>query len=121
MNSTATRLPHPRRALAAFGVLAACLIGASGSALAATPADETPSMKVSYADLNLTSDEGNSALYARIAAAARQVCLTDRVDIRDLGAYAQARSCEAQAIARAVHAVHSPRLAAIYDARQPHG
>jgi UrcA family protein len=121
MNPTATRFTNQRRTLAAFGVLAACLLGASGSALAATSADAAPSIKVAYGDLNLTSDEGNSALYARIAAAARQVCFAGGADIRDLARYSQARSCEAQAIAQAVHAVHSPRLAAIYEARQPRG
>lgn len=121
MNSIATSFTHQRRTLAAFGALAACLIGASSSALAATSADAAPSVTVTYGDLNLTSDEGNSALYARITAAAREVCFAGGVSIRDLGRYSQARSCEAQAIAQAVHAVHSPRLAAIYDARQPRG
>jgi UrcA family protein len=121
MNSINTRFPHTRRALTAAGVLAACLIGAAGSALAASPTDGGAAVKVAYGDLNLASDQGNSALYARITAAARQVCFANGVDIRDLARYAEARSCEARAIAQAVQAVHSPRLAAIYNARSPHG
>jgi UrcA family protein len=122
MNSTHTRITHPRRALATIGAFAALLVGAgaAGSAFAASPANG-PTLTVAYGDLNLASDQGNNALYARISAAARQVCAADRVDIRDLGRYAQARSCEAQAIAQAVQAVHSPRLAALYNARAPRG
>lgn len=121
MNSSNTRITHSRRALAAIGVFAACIIGAAGSALAASPASGATTLTVAYGDLNLGSDQGNSALYARITAAARQVCAADRVDIRDLARFAEARSCEAQAIAQAVQAVHSPRLAALYNARSPRG
>jgi UrcA family protein len=121
MNSINTRFTHPRRAFGALGALAACLIGAAGGALAASPADGAATVKVAFSDLNLASDQGNSTLYARISAAAREVCQVDRADIRDLARYAQARSCEAQAIAKAVQAVHSPRLAAIYSAHLPRG
>jgi UrcA family protein len=122
MNSTNTRSNHSRRALKTIGAFAALLVGAgaAGSALAASPANAA-TLTVAYGDLNLASDQGNSALYARITAAARQVCAADRVDIRDLGRYAEARSCEARAIAQAVQAVHSPRLAALYNARSPRG
>lgn len=115
------RCPHRPRAFAALGALAACLIGASGAALAGTAPDVAPAVTVSYGDLNLATDHGNSALYTRIRAAARQVCFADRVDIRDLGRLAEVRSCESQAIARAVRDVHSPQLAAIHQAHQPHG
>lgn len=121
MNSIHTRFTHPRRALTAVGALAACLIGAAGSALAASPTDGATSVRVAYGDLNLASDQGNSALYARIRAAARQVCFVDSVDMRDLARYAAARSCEAHAIANAVQAVHNPGLAAIYSAHSPRG
>jgi len=120
MNSINTRITHSRRALTAIGVFAACIIGAAGSALA-SPANGATTLTVAYGDLNLGSDQGNSALYARISAAARQVCAADRVDIRDLARLAETRACEAQAIAQAVQAVHSPRLAALYNARSPRG
>ena len=121
MNSINTGFTHPRRALTALGALAACLIGAAGSALAASPADGAPTVRVAFGDLNLASAQGNSTLYARISGAAREVCSVDRVDFRDLARWAQARSCEAQAIAHAVQAVHSPQLAAIYNAHSPRG
>ncbi|MBV8910556.1 MAG: UrcA family protein [Gammaproteobacteria bacterium] len=121
MNSINTRFNHTRRALTAIGALAACLMGAAGSALAAPHADEVATIRVAYGDLNLASDQGNSKLYSRISAAARQVCFASNVDPRDLALYAQVRSCEAQAIANAVQAVNSPRLAAIYSAHARHG
>jgi len=121
MNRVTTRLSSQRRALAPLAALAVGLVCASGSALAAVPVDAAPSVKVLYGDLNLASGAGNSALYARIVAAARRVCDVDRVDIRDLARSSQARSCEARAIAEAVQAVHSPQLAAIHDGRQPRG
>ena len=121
MNSLLVRLNHHRRTPAALAALAACLIGTSANAFAATPADAAPSVRVTYGDLNLASEQGNAALYARIVAAAREVCQADRVDIRDLGRYSLARSCKARAIAAAVQAVHSPQLAAIHNAHQPHG
>jgi len=122
MNSTTIRFSDHRRTLALLAVLAIGAIGASGSAFASTPAaDALPTMHVTYSDLNLSSPQGSSELYARIVAAARQVCHTSDVDIRDLGRYGVARACEAHAIAAAVQAVRSPALAAIYASRQPHG
>ena len=67
MNSINTRFNHTRRALTAIGALAACLMGAAGSALAAPHADEVATIRVAYGDLNLASDQGNSKLYARIS------------------------------------------------------
>jgi UrcA family protein len=118
MKSIVNRLTDQRRTLALLGILAACGIAASGSALAA---DALPAEKVVYGDLNLADQQGNSELYRRIASAARQVCFAGGVDIRDLARYQAARACEAQAIAAAVEAVHSPKLAAIYASHQPQG
>jgi UrcA family protein len=117
-NPRFSRLP---RTAAALAVLSACLAtGAAGVARADAATGETPAVTVAYGDLNLDSAQGSVALYARIAAAARKVCAMPD-DIRDLGALASARSCERQAIARAVAVVNSPRLAAVYDAHLRHG
>jgi UrcA family protein len=113
-----SRLP---RTAAALAVLTACLTaGAAGVAVAGSSAGNIPAVTVTYGDLNLDSAQGSAALYARIAAAARTVCATPE-DIRDLGALATARTCERQAVARAVRLVNSPRLAAVYDAHLRHG
>jgi len=101
--------------------LGACLIAAlSGAAYAAAPGTASASMRVSYGDLNLTGEQGNKELYARIVSAARQVCAADQTDSRDLHARALEQSCERQAVATAVERVNSPKLAALYSAHQ-HG
>ena len=106
--------------LRASAALTACLIvGASATAYAAAPADGSPSVRVNYRDLNLETEQGTAALYGRIVSAAHRVCAPS--DIRILAEVAAAQSCEAQAIANAVRAVNSPRLAATHSARQRQG
>ncbi|TLZ40215.1 MAG: UrcA family protein [Gammaproteobacteria bacterium] len=104
--------------LRASAALTACLI-VGASAYAAAPTDPSPSVQVSYHDLNLATEEGTQALYARIVSAAHKVC--EVRDIRNLAAFAAASACREQAIARAVHDVNNPRLAAVYTAHQRHG
>lgn len=101
---------------AVLTALTACVAIVPGMAHAGTaPA----AVAVRYTDLNLGTDAGNAALYARLESAARRVCAPS--DIRDLGQMAAAGACEHQAIARAVQDVHSPKLAAVYAARVRHG
>lgn len=119
MTSATLNLGGRLRAAVAFTALAACTaVGAVGSAQAATGASDAPTVKVRYSDLDLSTEQGSLALYGRIVAAAYQVCAAD---IRDLDAMAAARECRAQAIARAVRDVNSPRLASVYAERQRHG
>jgi UrcA family protein len=100
--------------------LGACLIiGAATSAFAGTPAEPPASVRVSYHDLNLSTDTGSQALYARIVAAARQVCPVS--DIRNLSEVAAAQACRTEAIARAVREVNSPRLASLSTAHLRQG
>lgn len=107
--------------LRASAALSACLIvGASATAYAAAPpADASPSVRVNYHDLNLATEQGTAALYGRIVFAAHKVCPVS--DHRVLAEVAAAHACEKQAIARAVRAVNSPRLAAIHSAHQRQG
>jgi len=106
--------------LRAAAALTACLIvGASATAYAAAPTDPSPSVQVSYHDLDLATEQGTQALYARIVSAAHKVC--EVRDIRNLAEFAAASACREQAIARAVRDVNNPRLAALYTAHQRHG
>ena len=105
-----TKLNEFRRTSITFAALAACLI--AGTSFAASP-QTTSSVTVRYGDLDLTKDDGISTLHARVAAAAHQVCAPDGVDMRDLQAYAAARSCEAQAIADAESRVQGVKVAAL--------
>lgn len=117
MTSATRTIGERLRAATTAAAVAACLaIGAAGNAHAATT---TPTLKVSYADLNLATAQGSQALYARIVDAARSVCVV--ADIRDLGAVASAHACRQDAIARAVRSVHSEELASVYAAQLSRG
>lgn len=104
-------------ACVALGVCAAAQAGEACAVAQSAPAGNA--ITIRYSDLNLTTREGASALYARIDHAARTVCAAG--DIRELGALAAAKSCQREAIAQAVHAVHSEQLAALFDAKMPQG
>ena len=100
--------------------LSACLIiGVSATAHAASSVDPAPSVRVTYNDLNLATEQGSQALYGRIVAAARQVCPSS--DIRNLAELAAQRACESKAVAQAVQQVNSPKLAATYMAHTRQG
>ena len=108
---------RPARIRASLLVVCALAIGSSMAN--AAPALDVPSATVKYSDLNLTTDNGAHQLYKRISAAARVVC--PDADLRDLSAFASSKTCQSEAIARAVRDVRSPRLAAVYGARTHHG
>ena len=117
MTSATSRISDLLRASAA---LTTCLIvGGSATAYAAAPAVTSPSVRVSYHDLNLATEQGTQILYGRIVSAAHRVCAVR--DIRVLAEVAAAQACEAQAISHAVRAVNSPRLAATHSAHQRQG
>jgi UrcA family protein len=119
MTNIMSKISDYRHVSATLTALTVCLVaGAAGVAHAAAPAR---SVTVAYGDLNLASAQGTDALYARIVSAAREVCGAGEVDIRDLRGLAAERTCESNAIAQAVHAVHNPALAALYGTRQPQG
>lgn len=89
--------------------LAAALIPLTATLPAhAGPSDEQPRQSVvHYADLNLDSDAGTQALYGRITGAARKVCAdSDRSYLSSKVRHA----CVADATARAVLQIDSPRL-----------
>ena len=100
------------RASTSLILLIGLLAGPAMLTYAATPDDVVPSVVVKYGDLNLSTEEGNRALYRRIVAAARQVCPDE--GLRDLQAFAVSRACRDAAIARAVAAVPSRRLAELH-------
>jgi UrcA family protein len=112
-NRHETKPSRARHALA-LTVLAALAATAAPAALAG--GSDTAQVAVRYADLDLDTEAGARTLYARIAAAARSVCPAP--DARDLHRSRAARECQANAIAQAVGAVGSTRLAAIEAARR---
>ena len=100
--------------------LSACVVMVPALSHAATSAAEPAAVIVRYADLNLGTAAGNDALYARLVSAARKVC-GEAGNIRDLGQLAATQACQREAIANAVHSVHSTQLAAVYAKRQGQG
>jgi|HubBroStandDraft_1064217.scaffolds.fasta_scaffold06566_4 UrcA family protein len=100
------------------GMIAGCLLGAMsvGTASAGT-AGEVPSIVVKYDPLTLASEAGARAMYARLERVAQHVC--PEASGRSLATLEAAKSCERQAVARAVRDINSPRLAEVY-ARNTH-
>jgi UrcA family protein len=71
-------------------------------------------LKVSFADLNLATPQGNAALYQRLRYAAELVCESGTDD--SLRARVYIRNCEKQAVAEAVESIGSPQLASLQRA-----
>jgi UrcA family protein len=77
---------------------------------AGTPAaDDVPTVRVHYADLDLSTEHGAATLYKRIEGAAKQVCPSANWPSARTAKLAQ--TCVAAAIERAVADVNSPQLA----------
>jgi len=99
-------------ALTRTALLVGCsLVSAMGVAQADAPTDNAPSLVVRYGDLDLTTDAGVQTLYRRLAVAAHEVCPFE--DSKSLTQVAYNHTCRTEAIARAVHDINSPRLAAL--------
>ena len=87
------------------------------SPVQAARADDSPlQVKVSYADLNLSSTQGAEALYHRIKSAAGEVCYPR--EERNLALMANRRACIQKAISDAVTHVGSPTLIAVYNTHE---
>jgi len=113
---------HVRAGLVAVaGCLFAVAMSGTGTAFAGgtDSGDATPSVRVSYAGLDLASDAGAQILYRRIANAAERVC--ENGGSRELTATWARRRCERQAIARAIEQVGNPKVAAILASATVHG
>jgi UrcA family protein len=102
----------------AIGTCAAVQAGES-CATAPQSAHAANAVTVSYHDLDLSTREGASVLYARINHAAHEVC--DAGNSRDLYTLAAAHACERSAVAQAVRAVDNPQLAALVAVKMPQG
>ena len=115
MNGTATRRKQVLTRMLLLGI-------ASGLSLAAHageaqhPNEVTTSVKVSYADLDISHAAGAKTLYARIKSAAREACGPEPavLDLRDAAGY---NACYEQAVAKAVNRVGSEQLQALHAAQ----
>ena len=100
--------------ITALSVAAALGFIAYGQSATAQDSD-APSVKVRYADLNLTSEDGAQALLQRIHHAARIVCDQQWSDSTE--AVLLGRSCVAHATSRAVAKLNSPLVTALYSGK----
>ncbi len=75
------------------------VVGATTPAMAGTPTVQT--QKVSYADLNLNSAEGQKALEWRLKSAARKVCRYKNHSPYETRSRSIARKCYVAAMAKA--------------------
>jgi UrcA family protein len=98
---------------AGIAMLVGCLLaGSLGVAQAVTPANDVPTVVVSYEDLDLSTTDGATTLYKRISVAAHKVCpFEDAVHPMQVAAN---NSCRNAAIARAVSTVNNAKLAAVW-------
>jgi UrcA family protein len=94
-----------------FAVSALSLGLVAEHALAGDPVD-APSVKVSYADLDLSRQQGTEVLYRRIQSAARSVC--GRVDSREIARYRLFRQCYEEAIELALKEINRSNLYAMH-------
>ena len=104
---TLTYFPRLRNliATAAFSALASGF----GAVAAAADSPHTPTAIVKYGDLNVSTAEGATALYARILSAAKHVCSSFDSPL-DLNSQALEADCIRQAIAKGVAALNEPAL-----------
>jgi len=86
---------------------------ASGAVSAASVDNGVPSLVVRYSPDTLATDTGVRSLYRRIVRAAEEVCPAPS-GTRLIQPAIQ--ECRAQSVARAVHQINNPRLAALYAA-----
>ena len=114
--SKTARAAGPR---AKFGLL---LLGSLAGIMAAGAAkldSDVPTVVVKYSQDSLATDEGVTALYRRITAAARQVCPTEPT--RDLKMQSLIYECRNQAVARAIRQIDNSRLAALHAVHSKNG
>ena len=98
--------------VAAFGVLTTGSFAVN--ARSAERAAAIPSVTVRYTDLNLNTPAGVEALYARLRAAAREVCNVG--ERRPLNETIAAKTCYRQVLAAAVDNLKSLTLSARHRA-----
>lgn len=98
-----------------LGVAAGLSLGAQAGETSLAPR-VSHSVVVSYADLDLAEADGARKLYARLKAAARQVC-GPVPSVREHRETADYQACHARALSKAVNRIGSQQLYALHAAR----
>jgi len=96
-------------------IASAAVLGASAQpSLAQT---EPASLRVTYADLDLATDQGAATMLARLQAAAGKVCEGHRQGMKGTEADAHYQACRRTVVAQSVEQVGAPRVTALYAGR----
>ncbi len=120
MNKFVSSQPAARPRIALMMILSGVLgAAAAGTVSAATPRDEVPRIVLRYSPDSLASPAGARQLYHRLVRAAEQVC-PDDVSVAPFVSQV-VRQCRAEAVARAVRDIDSPRLAEVYAGQVKRG
>jgi UrcA family protein len=101
----------PLRILAAGAILSALALSFA-TVSSAEEADTPPQVIVKFADLDVSTSPGATALYGRIRAAADNVCGRMYISTEAYRRYKNA--CLKKVIADAVNKVHEPALSAVF-------
>lgn len=97
-------------------ILTSALAAGAQIAHAADPTDDSRrNATVHYADLNVTSIEGATALYHRVQRAAESVCSEGQT--RDFEAAGSYTTCVSDTISNAVPQINQPTLTAYYRSK----
>ena len=94
--------------------LAVLLSPLATTSAAAASSYEVATSTVKFSDLNLNTPEDVATLYARIKAAADEVC--EPIDSRSIDTFIRVRRCKEQAISRAVADAQSSQLMSFHMA-----
>ena len=115
--SITARAASAKIGLLVLGTFAGTL--AAGTANAASPDSNLPTIVVKYSEQTLATDEGLHTLYRRITNAAKQVC--PDASSRDLSRQVKSAQCQNQAIARAIRQIDNSSLAALHAVHSKNG
>ena len=115
MNGTATKRQQVMARTLLLGIASGLSLGAHAGEMQ-QPGEVTTSVRVNYADLDISGAAGVQTLYARIKSAAQKACGPEPavLDLRDAAGY---DACYKQAVAKAVNRVGSDRLQALHAAQ----
>jgi len=81
----------------------------------AAPPQDVPSIVVRFSDLDVSGNEGATALYRRLKGAAETVCAP--LDDREVARHMAFKACVQRAISTAVAQVNRPALTRYYEAK----
>ncbi len=115
MNAETHRPPNLQLAVLKAALIALCTIAPiTGMAESQPePAAETLSARVSLADVDLSTPEGQRVAYERLRQTARRLCLSlEALHPQSLAHYPTYIRCVDETLARAVQQVNGPALAA---------